>query len=180
MNLEAKVNAYLTKVKQYQRKDVKYHDLKFAQLLSKYRDLWDNSLIERMIWEEKLPQKSLATLFFDNKLKLLKEYVKDNPHYIKCMNCGEPFEVDLSDRNAPHKSTICSKCTHEWYETYLSSDKWKQKRKEVLSRDGDKCRMCGTTEHLEVHHLHYRDFGNENLNTLLTLCTNCHEFVHTN
>ena len=48
---------------------------------------------------------------------------------------------------------------------------WYTVRAVVLLRDEKKCRKCGDTEKLEVHHLSYPDWD---LNELLTLCETCH------
>ena len=48
---------------------------------------------------------------------------------------------------------------------------WRTVRATVLMRDERKCRKCGGTEKLEVHHLNYPDWD---LNELLTLCEPCH------
>lgn len=52
-------------------------------------------------------------------------------------------------------------------------------RKEVLLRDRNSCRYCGTNRDLQVHHIHYRSSGGpgENWN-LLTLCGVHHQLVH--
>lgn len=49
--------------------------------------------------------------------------------------------------------------------------------------DGYQCVMCGcrgtTTIPLEVHHITYRNIGNEDVyKDLLTLCRSCHRNVH--
>ncbi len=61
-----------------------------------------------------------------------------------------------------------------WYEAYLSSEQWKQKRLLILQRDGYKCIACGTTRRLAVHHKVYDRVGNELLSDLITLCKRCH------
>lgn len=53
-------------------------------------------------------------------------------------------------------------------------------RDAVLERDGYKCTMCGSVEHLEVHH---RDSSgnterpNNELDNLQTLCSSCHSLI---
>lgn len=61
-------------------------------------------------------------------------------------------------------------------------------RREVLRRDGYKCRSCGWSHdewnpsdprHLELHHIKHHVKGGENVEeNLKTLCTVCHDKVH--
>jgi len=62
-------------------------------------------------------------------------------------------------------------------ERYLNSAKWKSKRFDVLHRDNYTCQSCGSIA-TEVHHLHYRNFGNEPLDELTSLCRECHQKIH--
>jgi len=61
-------------------------------------------------------------------------------------------------------------------------------RREVMRRDGYKCRMCGWSHeewnpsdprHLELHHIEHHAKGGANVGeNLKTLCTVCHDKVH--
>ena len=61
-------------------------------------------------------------------------------------------------------------------------------RREVLRRDGYKCRECGWNHdlwnpsdprHLELHHIiHHAKGGNNNKENLKSLCTVCHDKIH--
>ena len=64
------------------------------------------------------------------------------------------------------------------YEQYLQSDIWKIRRDNVLARDRYECQMCGRTNRLHVHHIVYKNLGNEPLSDLVTLCSSCHKKVH--
>ena len=62
---------------------------------------------------------------------------------------------------------------------YLPSNHWKKKREEALEFYGRKCQACGSTESLQVHHLHYKSLHRENVETdLEVLCADCHKFEH--
>lgn len=63
------------------------------------------------------------------------------------------------------------------YTKYINSEAWREKRKDRLQIDGNKCRTCLSKERLEVHHVTYERFGNENLDDLITLCRDCHEAI---
>lgn len=53
--------------------------------------------------------------------------------------------------------------------------------KQVLKRDDYRCRGCGTTRHLEVHHIIFRSQGGKDEpSNLVTLCRRCHQRAHKN
>lgn len=53
-------------------------------------------------------------------------------------------------------------------------------REDILNRDGGKCRMCGSSDDLEVHHIiPVSQGGSKEEDNLCTLCNNCHiEIAH--
>ena len=54
-------------------------------------------------------------------------------------------------------------------------------RRRVRVRDGEKCRWCGTSSDLQVHHIKYRSEGGPNtMNNLITLCAEHHATAHSN
>ena len=66
------------------------------------------------------------------------------------------------------------------YKKLLQDPRWKAKRLEIIERDGNKCRKCGSSYKLHVHHEFYDDvnpweYKNE---YLTTLCANCHKQHH--
>lgn len=69
--------------------------------------------------------------------------------------------------------------TRQEYRDYIRSKTWKDKRKEVLKRDGHKCCHCGSLYgDLQIHHVTYIRLGAELLEDLLTLCDACHVKEH--
>jgi 5-methylcytosine-specific restriction endonuclease McrA len=60
------------------------------------------------------------------------------------------------------------------YRAYLRSERWQELRLLVLLRDEHRCRQCGATDRLEVHHLTYERLYHEPLSDLTTLCLDCH------
>jgi len=51
--------------------------------------------------------------------------------------------------------------------------------KQVLNRDGYKCRSCRSRNNLHVHHLQYRSQQGPDASwNLITLCNGCHDAVH--
>ncbi len=61
---------------------------------------------------------------------------------------------------------------------YLASSQWKTIRTKVLTRDHYQCQLCNYTESLEVHHITYERFTNEDISDLVTLCRDCHQSIH--
>ena len=73
------------------------------------------------------------------------------------------------------------------YSEYLKSPQWLEKRKVILERDAHKCRCCGATVGLQVHHRQYHvnkitgefqlpwDYLNK---YLITFCDRCHMSGH--
>lgn len=61
---------------------------------------------------------------------------------------------------------------------YYQSSKWAEKRNARLKIDGFKCAKCGFTRALEVHHINYERFGDEDVHRdLITLCKKCHNEI---
>lgn len=60
---------------------------------------------------------------------------------------------------------------------YLSSFKWKEKRKKVLYRDRYLCQACLENAATEVHHITYSHWKNEPLFDLVSVCKKCHDQI---
>lgn len=91
-------------------------------------------------------------------------------------------------------------CSEACYTIYL--DKYRDKRKRraihrerkyggrrlpgacrdrVRRRDQGRCRWCGTSEDLNIHHVRYRSEGGPDTpKNLITLCFSCHKKAHSN
>ncbi len=53
----------------------------------------------------------------------------------------------------------------------LEPDAYRQLTRKVLARDGWRCQDCGTSQNLQVHHLHARSrMGRDVEGNLITLC----------
>lgn len=64
------------------------------------------------------------------------------------------------------------------YETYLNSEKWKDKRRRVLDRDGHLCQACLKRPATQAHHKSYEFVGQEPLFDLISVCKPCHDKLH--
>ncbi len=65
-----------------------------------------------------------------------------------------------------------------WYSEYLRTPKWKAIRQRVLVRAGGLCEGCGHEKATQVHHVTYKNAGNEFLWELRAICDGCHERCH--
>lgn len=64
-----------------------------------------------------------------------------------------------------------------WYNAYLRSEEWADRRRKVFRRAGNMCEGCQDVPANQVHHLSYEHVGYERLWELVAICTTCHEFV---
>jgi 5-methylcytosine-specific restriction endonuclease McrA len=71
------------------------------------------------------------------------------------------------------------------YKVYMKSEPWKVMRKMCLIRAGYMCEKCGAVaknmggkHQLHVHHKTYINFGAEDMDDLMVLCSNCHSNEH--
>lgn len=90
---------------------------------------------------------------------------------------------------------VCSEeCFHAWQEKYRQKRQRRKLHRErkyggrrlsgtcrdrVRRRDQGRCRWCGTTDDLNIHHVRYRSEGGPDTpRNLITLCFTCHKKVH--
>ena len=64
------------------------------------------------------------------------------------------------------------------YAAYLLSPEWKVITKRILIRDCYRCRQCGSSHSLNVHHLTYEHIYHELDIELITQCDRCHKQKH--
>jgi len=67
------------------------------------------------------------------------------------------------------------------YRAYLRTPRWRILRWVRRHIDGNRCRMCGTSQRLEVHHHSYTHRGGSWLRELFdltTVCAACHGKAH--
>ena len=65
-----------------------------------------------------------------------------------------------------------------WYQEYLGTTAWHNRRSLVLRRANGICEGCMEAHATEVHHLTYAHAGNEFLWELKAVCRDCHERFH--
>jgi 5-methylcytosine-specific restriction endonuclease McrA len=61
----------------------------------------------------------------------------------------------------------------------LNPESYQRVWAKVLTRDGWRCQICGSSSNLQVHHITRRSsLGNDEEENLITLCVNCHRAAH--
>lgn len=70
----------------------------------------------------------------------------------------------------------------KWYSSYneyINSDLWKERKKKFISSENHNyCKVCGSKEKLNVHHIDYSKMWNEPNSHLVTLCNFHHIWFH--
>lgn len=68
------------------------------------------------------------------------------------------------------------------YHKYLRSKKWARIKVDLITIRGPKCERCGDVRkhvrYLHIHHLTYKNIGNEKPEDLEILCAPCHRNEH--
>lgn len=101
-----------------------------------------------------------------------KSAVLSEPSNDKLIN-GKEFKQKLKTNISKHKEE-----RREKYIEYLSSEKWKRFRKQIIQERDGACENCRSSENLQVHHKHYINIFNEQREDVLLLCRKCHKRVH--
>ncbi len=83
----------------------------------------------------------------------------------------------MREASTPFLIKGVGKVMNEKYEQYLQSPQWKRIRTDRMDMDGGSCQVCGSKENLAVHHITYARKEHEELDDLITLCSECHELI---
>jgi len=70
--------------------------------------------------------------------------------------------------------------TDEIKQLYWKTNHWKVLRRRRFEKDGNHCLRCKGTEELQCHHITYKRLFHEFLGDVMTLCAECHYFLHDN
>ena len=71
------------------------------------------------------------------------------------------------------------KMTKAEYKLYLKSDHWKNLRAEKHKNPSRRrCGICGSREHIQTHHLRYKNIYDVETSDLRRLCGRCHMAAH--
>lgn len=64
------------------------------------------------------------------------------------------------------------------YDEHLRSKQWFAFKAGIIKARGFRCEICGSQKDLELHHLNYKNFGNEQAEDVMLLCKLCHKKAH--
>jgi len=64
------------------------------------------------------------------------------------------------------------------YKTYIKSEIWKLVVARIKKQRNNSCEICGNKKYLQVHHLTYKNLGQEKDEDLQLLCGACHMKQH--
>lgn len=66
----------------------------------------------------------------------------------------------------------------EEYQAYLKTPHWQAIRRKVFKEYGHRCDHCGSSKNLHIHHITYKNLGEEEISDLVPLCEDCHKRLH--
>lgn len=66
------------------------------------------------------------------------------------------------------------------YKEYLFTKHWFTRKIKYLKKHKRECVMCGGKNYIQVHHVDYKNLGNEKDEDLVILCKICHDKLHKN
>lgn len=84
----------------------------------------------------------------------------------------------MASKKSTGELSPTKKTKKELYDDYLKSPEWKALSARARERDGHKCVFCyGKPDH--VHHVRYpKHFDDDELASLITVCSSCHDKCH--
>ena len=88
---------------------------------------------------------------------------------------------DIGKKKKKNKKKVSKKKKSDYTSTYLDQSLWTETiRPRVITRDENKCRICGSTKNLQVHHRSYakKVMRGEDDTQLITLCRDHHVEIH--
>lgn len=66
----------------------------------------------------------------------------------------------------------------EWYNEYLTSPLWRERRNLIIQRAKGRCEVCQARAAYQIHHLTYARVGRELPDDLVAVCDRCHDDYH--
>ena len=64
------------------------------------------------------------------------------------------------------------------YGQYLSSEHWKNFKKSYKKEHPKKCYICSKKKTVQLHHMSYKNLGNEQFDEVVWLCRKHHHQLH--
>jgi hypothetical protein len=152
---------------------------------------WTNALIANGFEPNKIPVDQTSEQEIVEELRkmsenslppTLTEFRERSKYTMHHINHYGGWKELLTEAGFQYNARYSGENNHNWEggEFRYYGPYWVERREEVVERDGNKCRLCGETENIHVHHITpARLFGedyqsmNETSN-LVCLCRECH------
>lgn len=64
------------------------------------------------------------------------------------------------------------------YKIYIKSVFWEKRKNDWYRKYGKSCKACLHTKYINLHHMFYKNYGNESDDHLVALCLDCHAEFH--
>ena len=64
------------------------------------------------------------------------------------------------------------------YKIYIKSVFWERRKKQYYKNHEKVCQACNAKKYIDLHHMWYKNYGNELDEHLVALCRECHEEYH--
>jgi len=134
-------------------------------------------------WEKNSKSRTFYDYFFDKKIKKRSKW--------KCLEWCESCKSEMrnicefiTDYYYKHPKSL-GKVSKSWrkedgtvdYKSYIQSPEWKKKKDKFVENERE-CAICGTNKSLVVHHVSYKNLGNETTKDIAVLCWDCHTKMH--
>ena len=91
----------------------------------------------------------------------------------------------MNGGDVKQKAIVCSDTNErpKTYQKYLRTQHWQLKRASKIIEQKGICEMCKKklsykSSNLHIHHITYKNIGNEPLSDLMCLCADCHKQLH--
>ena len=98
--------------------------------------------------------------------------------FYPCKNCGIKF------KRSTYMQRICDACKEiklqeqkGYNKNYYNNQSFNLLRKRIFNRDDNSCKICRSTQKLNIHHWD-KNHDNNKLDNLITLCYICHAGIH--
>ncbi|MHB8646575.1 MAG: HNH endonuclease signature motif containing protein [Thermomicrobiales bacterium] len=105
-----------------------------------------------------------------------------HPDFVSWANNGTGYDPEKAVENLQKQARPREQSQSQlWsmpYHDYLRTDHWREVRRAALERAEDRCQLCNSPNHLEVHHRTYERRGAEHESDVVVLCDKCHGQFH--
>ena len=113
------------------------------------------------------------------------KYKSRNGRSKKCPTCFPKYKCGTCGKESTKTGNYQKYCSDKCSKLAKADFYYDGNYTKTQERDSHKCRACGSTNRLTVHHIDYsgKDLkmgkANNDMNNLMTFCDSCHQKLHT-